>query len=152
MLCNWCADDRSFLTGQGSTAFASAKRAVHHVSQHVCVRWCHPLCRAPRFFRFHVVRMATCRILLCRYTDSLEVQPFLHPAVCLMGNTAVQSSAAQRACFFLKSKLNGCRRLINHSSCIGNSSMSQVAILQLPVHGATLTVLTQEHRLFVRQG
>ena len=28
----------------------------------------------------------------------------------------------------------------------------KVAILQLPVHGATLTVLTQEHRLFVRQG
>ena len=28
----------------------------------------------------------------------------------------------------------------------------KVASLRLPVHGATLTVLTQEHRLFGRQG
>ena len=36
ILCNWGAGQRSFLPGQGSTAFASAKRAVHHVTIRLC--------------------------------------------------------------------------------------------------------------------
>ena len=36
----------------------------HALQQHVCVRWCHHLCQAPRFVRFHVVRTETCRTIL----------------------------------------------------------------------------------------
>ena len=53
----------------GFNSICIRKESCTPCQQHVCVRWCHPLCRAPRFFRFHVVRMETCRILLCRYTD-----------------------------------------------------------------------------------
>ena len=46
---------------------------------------------APRSFRFHVVRMETCRTLLCRVHRYLLNSAMM---VCLMGHTAVQTSVA----------------------------------------------------------
>ena len=44
-------------------------RRWHALQQHVCVRWCHHLCQAPRFVRFHVVWTETCRTILFMCTD-----------------------------------------------------------------------------------
>ena len=82
-------------------------RRWHALQQHVCVRWCHHLCQAPRFVRFYVDRTETCRtILYCVHRYLLKSAI----TVCLMGHTAVQTSVAQRICFFLKSPRTGVRR------------------------------------------
>ena len=93
-------------------------RRWHALQQHDCVRWCHHLCQAPRFFfRFHMVRTETCLTLLCRVHRYLLKSAI---TVCLMGHTAVQTSVAQRVCFHLSratqsatlSSASICRRMM----------------------------------------